>query len=148
MHQVRLCIEVLRRYLAKHGRSTPADAEATYRQAAYAALLRHLGTSHEEIRLARVADDATRAALASRLGIDLTQFRPDRLDQLLLQPAQVTEAALESLFGLEETTREAAGGQCAAGAATAHLAKRTPARPVATAGRGGALGGRYAGARH
>ena len=104
VHQVRLCIEVLRRYLANHGRSTPASAEATYRQAAYAALLRHLGTSHEEIRLARVADDATRAALASRLGIGLTQFRPDRLDQLLLQPAQVTEAALKSLFGLEETT--------------------------------------------
>jgi hypothetical protein len=104
VHQVRLCIEVLRRYLVRHGRSTSAGAEATYRQAAYAALLRHLGTSHEEIRLARVADDATRAALASRMGIDLTQFRPDRLDQLLLQPAQVTEAALKSLFGLEETT--------------------------------------------
>jgi hypothetical protein len=99
VHQVRLCIEVLRRYLAKHGRSTSASAETTYRQAAYVALLRHLGTSHEEIRLARVADDATRAALASRLGIDLT-----RLDQLLLQPAQVTEAALKNLFGLEETT--------------------------------------------
>ena len=37
--QGRLCIEVLRRYLAKHGRSTPATAEATYRQAAYVALL-------------------------------------------------------------------------------------------------------------
>jgi hypothetical protein len=104
VHQVRLCIEVLRRYLAKHGRSTSASAEATYRQEAYAALLRHLGTSYEEIRLARVADDATRAALASRLGIDLTQFRPDRVDQLLLQPAQVTEVALKNLFGLEETT--------------------------------------------
>lgn len=104
VHQVRLCIEVLRRYLARHGRSTPANAEASYRQASYVALLRHLGTSYEEIRLARVADDATRAALASRLGIGLTQFRPDRLDQLLLQPAQVTEAALKSLFGLEETT--------------------------------------------
>ena len=104
VHQVRLCIEVLRRYLAKHGRSTPAGAEASYRQAAYAALLRHLGTSYEEIRLARVADDASPCRLGSRLGIDLTQFRPDRLDQLLLQPAQVTEAALESLFGLAETT--------------------------------------------
>src|SRR5262249_50250000 len=50
VHQVRLCIEVLRRYLANHGRSAPASAEATYRQAAYAALLRHLGTSYEEIR--------------------------------------------------------------------------------------------------
>jgi len=110
VHQVRLCIEVLRRYLAKHGRSTPASAEANYRQAAYVALLQHLGTSYEEIRLARVADDATRAALASRLGIDLTQFRPDRLDQLLLQPAQVMEEALKNLFGLEETTLKPLAG--------------------------------------
>jgi hypothetical protein len=105
VHQVRLCIEVLRRYLAKHGRSRAARAaEATYRQAAYAALLQHLGTSSEEIRLARVADDASRAALASRLGIGLARDRPDRLDHLLLLPDQVTEAALERLFGLEETT--------------------------------------------
>jgi hypothetical protein len=110
VHQVRLCIEVLRRYLTNHGRGTPGGAEATYRQAAYAALLRHLGTSYEEIRLARVADDATRAALASRLGIDLTQFRPDRLDQLLLQPAQVTEEALKNLFGLEETSLKPLAG--------------------------------------
>lgn len=34
VHQVRLCIEVLRRYLANHGRSAPASAETTYRQAA------------------------------------------------------------------------------------------------------------------
>ncbi|MGB0126248.1 MAG: Ig-like domain-containing protein, partial [Rhodocyclaceae bacterium] len=104
VHQVRLCIEGLRRYLAKHGRSIPAATEAAYRQAAYGALLRQLGTSHEEIRLARVADAAARAALASRLGIEIAQFRPDRLDQLLLQPNQLTEAALKSLFGLEETT--------------------------------------------
>jgi hypothetical protein len=63
-----------------------------------------MGTSHEEIRLARMADDATRATLASRLGIGLSQFRPDRQDQLLLQPAQIREAALKSFFGLEETT--------------------------------------------
>jgi hypothetical protein len=106
VHQVRLCIEVLRRYLAKHGKGTPAAAEAEYRQTAYAAVLRAMGTSHEEVRLARVADDASRAALVNRLGIDLTQFRPDRLDELLLQPAQVTEASLESLFGLVDTTRD------------------------------------------
>jgi hypothetical protein len=104
VHQVRLCIEVLRRYLANHGRSTPASMEATYRQAAYSALLQYLGTSYEEIRLARVADDANRTALARRLGFDLSQFRPDRLDQLLLQPADLTEPALKKLFGLEETS--------------------------------------------
>jgi Tc toxin complex TcA C-terminal TcB-binding domain/Bacterial Ig domain len=102
--QVRLCIEMLRRYLAKHGRSVPAQAESYYRQTAYRALLRQLGTSYDEIRLARVADDSLRVALASRLGIAVSQFRPDRLDELLLQPAGLTEADLERLFGLEETT--------------------------------------------
>ena len=32
------------------------------------------------------------------------RFRPDRLDQLLLQPADLTEAALKTFFGFEETT--------------------------------------------
>ena len=85
VHQVRLCIEVLRRYLAKHGRSTPASAEATYRQAAYAALLRHLGTSHEEIRLARVADDASPRRLGQPPG--------DWPDAVPPRPAGPTPAA-------------------------------------------------------
>jgi len=102
--QVRLCIEVLRRYLAAHGRTVPADAEAAYRQAAYVALLRQLGTSFDEMRLARMADDAARGALANRLGIALARFRRDRLDELLFQPADLTEAALKIFFGLEETT--------------------------------------------
>jgi hypothetical protein len=37
--QVRMCIEVLRRYMALHGRSVPVETEAAYRQAAYVALL-------------------------------------------------------------------------------------------------------------
>ena len=102
--QVRLCIDVLRRYLAAHGGTVPADAEAAYRQAAYAAVLRQLGTSSEDMRLARVADEPTRTALANRLGIALARFRPDRLDQLLFQPADLTEAALKTFFGFEETT--------------------------------------------
>jgi hypothetical protein len=102
--QVRLCIEVLRRYMVKHGRSMPPQAESDYRQTVYMALLRQLGTSYDEIRLARVADDSARTALASRLGIAVTEFRPDRLDELLLQPAGLTEAALQSLFGLEATS--------------------------------------------
>lgn len=102
--QVRLCIEVLRRYMAAHARGVPAAAEAAYRQAVYVAILRQLGTSYDEIRLARVADNSARVALASRLGIALTQFRPDRLDQLLFQPADLSEAALRTIFGLEETT--------------------------------------------
>ncbi len=102
--QVRLCIEVLRRYMALHARSLPAAAEAAYRLAAYMALLRQLGTSYDEMRLARVADDAARGALASRLGIGLAQFRSDRLDELLFQPADLTEVALKTFFGLEEAT--------------------------------------------
>lgn len=97
--QVRLCIETLRRYMAKNARSVPASAESKYRQTVYLALLRQLGTSYDEIRLARVADPSVRDALAARLGIATA-----RLDELLLQPAGLTEVALRNLFGLEETT--------------------------------------------
>jgi hypothetical protein len=102
--QVRLCIETLRRYMAKNGLSLPAPAESAYRQKVYMALLRQLGSSYDEIRLARVADASVRAALAARLGIETSTPRPDRLDALLLQPAGLTEIALRNLFGLEETT--------------------------------------------
>src|SRR5262249_5603066 len=98
--------EVLRRYFARNNRSTPATAEAGYRQAAYETLLRQLGTSYDEMRLVRVADDATRAALASRLGIEASPVRPDNLDQLFILPNQVTEADLEDRFGLVQTTRD------------------------------------------
>jgi hypothetical protein len=97
--QVRLCIETLRRYMLKNQRSVPASAESNYRQTVYLALLRQLGTSYDEIRLARVAGESVRDALAARLGIATA-----RLDALLLQPAGLTEVALRNLFGLEETT--------------------------------------------
>src|SRR5262249_41989849 len=106
LSQVRVCIEVLRKYFARNTRSTPAAAEARYRQSAYETLLRQLGTSYDEIRLARVADDATRAALASRLGIEASPMRPDNLDQLFFLLNQVTEADLEDRFGLVQTTRD------------------------------------------
>ena len=61
-------------------------------------------TSLSLARLARVADEPTRTALAARLGITLKPVRPDRLDQLLFQAADLTEASLKTLFGLEETT--------------------------------------------
>jgi hypothetical protein len=97
VHQVRVCVEVLRAFLAGINKNTPAAEEAKYRQVAYAALLRNLGTSFDEIRRAR-GDEATR--LAARLGVD----RPDRLDQLVLLPEQITEKRLEEIFGLVETT--------------------------------------------
>lgn len=103
VHQVRLCIEVLRQYFARNNRNTPVNAEISHRQAAYGTLLRHLGTSYDEIRLARAADDTTRAAPADRLGIDATPFRADNLDCLFFSPNRVTEEDLERLFGLAQT---------------------------------------------
>jgi Tc toxin complex TcA C-terminal TcB-binding domain len=101
VHQVRVCVEVLRAFLAGINKNAPAAEEAKYRQGAYAALLRNLGTSFDEIRRAR-GDEATRARLADRLGVD----RPDRLDQLVLLPEQITEANLDQLFGLQDTSRD------------------------------------------
>ena len=106
VHQARVCVEVLRKYLASRALSASAAAEALYRQAAYDGLLRRLGTSSVEIRLTRVADQARRVALAARLGFDLRPTRPDQLDELLLQPGQITEPALERLFGLLDSTRD------------------------------------------
>jgi len=106
--QVRICIEVLRRYFARHNRDTPNAAELGYRRAAYQRLLRNLGTSLEELRLVRVADDEVRQLLAARLGIAIGGTRPDNLDRLLLSDEQLNEAAMEGLFGLVDTTRDPA----------------------------------------
>jgi Tc toxin complex TcA C-terminal TcB-binding domain/Bacterial Ig domain len=142
VHQIRICIEVLRQYLAKHGPLSAVaqqglqQAEAEYRLAAYETLLKRIGTSFAEIRAARLADEPARQALAQRLGFDLPPPEPetgpsptsllpaaaipqspppipeppapgpDRLQQLLLQPGQFTEADLEAIFGLVDTTRD------------------------------------------
>jgi hypothetical protein len=120
VHQMRACIEVLRNYLQYRQWSGPFQMaeEARYRRAAYEALLLQLGTSAEELRLARSygpgpADQDRRRALADRLGIDLGAARPDNLDLLVLDPSApssqanaVTEQRLERLFGLVDTTRD------------------------------------------
>lgn len=99
---------------------TLAAAENNYRLAAYRALLAQLGTSHAELRRVRSGPDAERAALAERLGLALTTPRPDpattpgdELDRLLLDPGlpesdlrALTEANLERLTGLPDTTRD------------------------------------------
>jgi hypothetical protein len=110
--QVRICIEVLRSYLKVHPPTAARQnvlnkAEASYRLAAYTTLLDKLGVSFEEIRLARTAEADSRTALADRLGLTLSAPRPDHLDDLFLDPASgaITEARLESLFGLVDTTR-------------------------------------------
>ncbi len=83
------------------------DSEARYYcETAYEALLTRLGTSYEEVRLARGAELEERENLATRLGISLDSTRPDQLDELLLRPDQITESVLESLCGLVDTRRD------------------------------------------
>ncbi|HEX5717865.1 MAG TPA: hypothetical protein VF179_17030, partial [Thermoanaerobaculia bacterium] len=111
LRQVRLVVEVLRRYLDPSGPVWPgipdeqkealAADERSYRQAAYAALLFRLGTSYDELLLARGAEAQARQDLADRLGLD-----PARLDALCLDLATLAEADLEQLFGLADTTRD------------------------------------------
>jgi hypothetical protein len=123
VRQARVCSEVLRGYLAANPPAAAQaaalqTAQAAYLLAAYQALLTGLGTSLDEVRLATIADPATRSALANRLGLTIDPYgagRPDVLDRLLLAvatavpappPAQVlTEASIEWLFGLADTTR-------------------------------------------
>lgn len=103
--QVRLCIEILRKYYSQHGLTVPSETEEQYRQIAYQTLLHQFGTSFDEIRLIRApdTDPKARQALAMRLGIDLEPVRPDQLDRLLLDE-KVTEIDLEKMFGLATTT--------------------------------------------
>ncbi len=120
--QVRLGIEVLRRYLAAERlpdsatmREELARHESAYRLAAYLELLGHLGVSYDELRLARTADEDQRKAVADRLGIE-----PQHLEELFLDAgrprdrtatSKITEAHLEELFGLADTTRDALAQQ-------------------------------------
>ena len=102
VRQVRICIEVLRSL--RGGQPAPGDAD--YRTGAYRNLLRKIGTSYDELRLARAADPATRQALAERLGLGLTGA--PHLDELLfdLSAGHPSEAELETVFGLVDTTRD------------------------------------------
>jgi hypothetical protein len=125
VRQVRICIEVLRSYLGKRPLAASAreaalaKAEKEYLIEAYTTLLSRIGTSYEQIRLARAAKFVERKTLAERLSIGLTVPRTDpkttpgdELDQLFLDPEAtspsvraLTETVLERLFGLADTTR-------------------------------------------
>src|SRR5206468_9127265 len=100
--QVRICVEVLRKLL---GPPYDTFTPAWFLTAAYTQLLEEIGTSFDELRRAAV-DRRERVALADRLGllIDPAQ-RPDVLDELTMDPAALTAAALEQAFGLRDTTR-------------------------------------------
>ena len=81
----------------------PAELDQRFRARAYEMVLRELGTSSEEVRLSRTADDATRQSLANRLGIGLEGSRPDRLDAITIAPDEITDSELEQLFGYRST---------------------------------------------
>jgi hypothetical protein len=81
------------------------SSEAEYRQTAYFSLLNQVGTSYDQIRLARAASQSEREALAQQLGIGLGASRPDRLDSLFRDASSITERALERIFGLADSTR-------------------------------------------
>ena len=127
--QVRICVEVLRSFLGNRplgaeAETTLSKAEADVYFSIYALLLSRIGTSYEEIRLARAETDENRSALAERLGIALTLPRPadvpnddehngDELDQLFLNPGAkpmedhlLTAGAIESFFGFADTSRD------------------------------------------
>jgi Tc toxin complex TcA C-terminal TcB-binding domain/ABC toxin N-terminal region len=105
INQLRVPVEVLRAQIVAGQVPTGPGAagEVRYREAAYAALLAAVGTSYQELRLARAFPDVRRA-LADRLGIGLSAAEPDELDRLVLDGAALTEAALETVFGLPDTT--------------------------------------------
>ena len=96
VHPAHLAVEVLRPQLAA---GVPPATDQHFRFAAYQVIVRELGTSYEELRLARVADPATRQALAAQIGIEIEGPRPGRLDQITLLPNAVTDVKLKELFG-------------------------------------------------
>lgn len=106
LHQTRIAVEVLHRLLRKITQPVPPAVGRNFRRLAYETLLLQLGTSHEELRAARIADNATRRALAEKLGFGVESARPDRLDRITLMPDRVTDAQLEKLFGFEATTSD------------------------------------------
>ena len=90
VRQVRLCVEVLRRYIAATTTATPdalaaalAAAEVPYLYAVYNALLAEVGTTYQELRVARRADATTldRACRAARIddrSLRIGEARPAR----------------------------------------------------------------------
>ena len=98
--QARIAIEVLRAYITS---PAPPELDQRFRDLAYQTLLVNLGTSYDELRLARTADPDSRQALAGRLGLGSLPDWPDRLDSLLLPPDSISDGQLETLFGYAST---------------------------------------------
>lgn len=100
VRQVRIGIEVLRKYLQAQDGEIDRVAYQAYLFEAYRTLLNQIGTSYDAIRLVNTASPKERQFLGDRLGV-----RPEHLDQLYLTPETITEQKLEQIFGLVDTTR-------------------------------------------
>ena len=81
--------------------------DAAYLLTAYRSLLAEIGTSFEELRAARGAAPAARAAIADRIAVPnrIELAAADTIDRLLIDPQALNEASLETLFGLVDTSR-------------------------------------------
>ncbi len=110
VRQVRICIEVLRAALGARPLVPPAreatlkKAERQYLLDTYLQLLTKLGTSYSEIRLSRGATQDEQRQLANQIGVPASALASVLLDPATT-PAQLTEAALEKIFGLVDTTQ-------------------------------------------
>ena len=122
VRQARICAEVLNSYLqdpahapAAAQRQALATATASYLLSTYETLLTGLGTTYDEVRLARAANPADRSSLAGRLGLTVSPYAfdpDDALNQIVLDPSiappgaqALDEATIERIFGLADTTR-------------------------------------------
>ena len=100
INQARLCVEILRSQLSL---SLDIDTSPShdYLSVAYEFLLRQVGTTHDELRLIRGADDPRKRSLTKRLGIG---DNTGRVDALLLRPSlNLNESSLQHLFALPAT---------------------------------------------
>jgi hypothetical protein len=106
VRQVRICVEVLRRYLQANQVPFPEPHEGRYLREAYLQLLTRLGISYEELRLARdptPAPDSTLVTdLANRLGIAQGHLNELFFDLAAALPS-LNEEILETRFGLIAT---------------------------------------------
>ena len=108
IRQARLCVEVMRgflgvRPLADADQETAlVKAEKNYLLAAYTTVLTKIGTNYAELRLSRTSEPSLRQSLAERLAIDVSHLNAFFLDP---NAASLTEASLEQVFGLADTTR-------------------------------------------
>ena len=118
--QQRVVVEILRRYINDPDH-TPTSGQLTalakstkeYISNAYRYLLEAFGTSYEELRDVRIGSDSSdrKAKLATRLNIPYVADGPDAYDPFTtlfidLKSINLTEAYLEKVFGLIDTTRD------------------------------------------